>query len=163
MGMCLLDGPAPLAQATEFAERHLAAARERSMQAMEADMLHLLGVGLGRRARFDEGRDALSESIAMSQDLGLLYMAQWGQRSLGRLELSAGDPQAAEHELRESWDVLTRMGLTSSLSETAVPLAEALYAQGRYEEADATLKEVKDEWAAQWRQRKKAEKESTGN
>ena len=29
-GMCLLDGPAPLAQATRFAEDHLAAARERS-------------------------------------------------------------------------------------------------------------------------------------
>jgi ATP/maltotriose-dependent transcriptional regulator MalT len=29
-----------------------------------------------------------------------------------------------------------------------VPLAEALYAQGRYDEADATLKEVKDEWAS---------------
>ena len=40
------------------------------------------------------------------------------------------------------------MGLNSSLGETAVPLAEALYAQGRFDEADGTLKAVKDEWAS---------------
>ena len=40
------------------------------------------------------------------------------------------------------------MGLNSSLGETAVPLAEALYDQGRDDEADETLKTVKDEWAS---------------
>ena len=40
------------------------------------------------------------------------------------------------------------MGLKSSLGETAVPLAEALYAQGRLDEADETLKAVKEEWAS---------------
>ena len=44
-------------------------------------------------------------------------------------------------------DVLEEMGLNSSLAETAVPLAEALYAQGRFEEAESTLKVLKDEWA----------------
>jgi tetratricopeptide (TPR) repeat protein len=110
-------------------------------------MLHLLGAGLGRQGRFDEARAALSESTAISEDLGLLYMSQWSKRSRGRMELAAGDAVAAEHALRESWDVLTQMGLHSSLAETAVPLAEALYAQGRFEEADETLKSLKDEWA----------------
>ena len=40
------------------------------------------------------------------------------------------------------------MGLDSSLGETAVPLAEALYAQGRDDEATETLRAVKDEWAS---------------
>jgi hypothetical protein len=75
-------------------------------------------------------------------------MAQWSKRSLGQLELAAGDPMAAERALRESWDVLTEMGLNSSLGETAVPLAEALYAQGRFDEAEAALKALKDEWAS---------------
>ena len=146
-GMCLLDGPTHLDRARAFAEEHLAAARARSMRAMEADMLHVLGAGLGRQGHFDEARAALSESTAISEDMGLLYMAQWSKRSRGRMELAAGDPAAAEHALRESWDVLTQMGLHSSLAETAVPLAEALYAQGRFEEADETLKSLKDEWA----------------
>jgi tetratricopeptide (TPR) repeat protein len=75
-------------------------------------------------------------------------MSQWAKRSLGRMELLAGDPAAAERALRESWDVLTAMGLQSSLGETAVPLAEALYTQGRHDEADAALKALKDEWAS---------------
>jgi tetratricopeptide (TPR) repeat protein len=132
----------------EFAQEHLAAARERSMRAMEADMLHVLGVALARQGRFDQARAALSESTAISEDMGLLYMSQWSKRSLGRMELAAGDPVVAERALRESWDVLTQMGLQSSLGETAVPLAESLYAQGRYEEADTTLKSLKEEWAS---------------
>ena len=75
-------------------------------------------------------------------------MAQWSKRNLGHLELAAGDPAAAERVLRDSWDVLVEMGLNSSLGETAVPLAEALHAQGRDEEANETLKAVKDEWAS---------------
>ncbi len=75
-------------------------------------------------------------------------MSQWSKRSRGRMELAAGDAVAAERALRESWDVLTQMGLQSSLGETAVPLAEALYAQGRLEEADSTLKALKEEWAS---------------
>ena len=148
MGMCLLDGPAHLERAVEFAHEHLAAARERSMRAMEADMLHVLGVALGRQGNFDDARAALVESTAISEDMGLLYMSQWSKRSRGRMELAAGDARAAERALRESWDVLAQMGLQSSLGETAVPLAEALYAQGRLEEADSTLKSLKEEWAS---------------
>jgi tetratricopeptide (TPR) repeat protein len=146
--MCLLDGPAHLERAVAFAEEHLAAARERTMRSMEADMLHVLGVGLGRQGKFDEARAALSESTAISEDMGLLYMSQWSKRSRGRMELAAGDAVEAERALRKSWDVLTQMGLQSSLGETAVPLAEALYAQGRFEEADTTLKALKEEWAS---------------
>jgi hypothetical protein len=37
------------------------------------------------------------------------------------------------------------MGLQSSLAESGVPLAEALYAQGRFDEADSTLKGLKED------------------
>ena len=58
MGMCLLDGPAHLERATAFRRRAPGRGpRSESMRAMEADMLHVLGVGLGRRGRFDEARD----------------------------------------------------------------------------------------------------------
>jgi tetratricopeptide (TPR) repeat protein len=75
-------------------------------------------------------------------------MAQWSNRSLGRLELVAGDAPAAERALRSSYDVLAAMGTNSSLGEAAIPLAHALYAQGRHEEASSFLEVVKDEWAS---------------
>jgi class 3 adenylate cyclase/tetratricopeptide (TPR) repeat protein len=148
IGMCRLDGPAHLGEAVSYAEERLEFARARELRALEADMLHLLGASEARRARFEPARQALSRSTEISEELGLRYMAQWSQRSLGQLELGAGDPRAAERALRRSYDVLTEMGLNSSLGETAVPLAEALYAEGRYQDAAATLKIVREEWAS---------------
>ena len=148
IGMCLLDGPAPLAEAVAFAQRRLDLARAEELRGVEADMLHVLGAALGREGDFDAGRAALAEASAISEELGLRYMAQWSRRNLGHLELAAGDPAAAERVLRDSWDVLTEMGLNSSLGETAVPLAEAVFEQGRLEEAAGLLRAVKDEWAS---------------
>jgi class 3 adenylate cyclase/tetratricopeptide (TPR) repeat protein len=148
VGTCLLDGPPPLAEGVEFARKHLDVARAHELRGVEADMLHLLGIGLGRRGELDSGRAALEAASAISEELGLRNMAQWAKRRLGHLELAAGDAAAAERALRESWDVLVEMGMHSSLGETAVPLAEALYAQGRYGEAAETLRAVKDEMAS---------------
>jgi hypothetical protein len=148
IGMCRLDGPAPLDQAVAYAQERLEFARARELRALEADMLHVLGAAEGRRARFGPGREALASSTAISEELGLAYMAQWSKRSLGQLELAAGDPAAAERALRGSQEVLIEMGLNSSLGETVVPLAAALHAQGRHGEATDTLKSVKEEWAS---------------
>jgi class 3 adenylate cyclase/tetratricopeptide (TPR) repeat protein len=147
-GMCRLDGPSPLDQAVAYAQERLEFARARELRALEADMLHVLGVAEGRRARFGPGREAIASSTAISEELGLAYMAQWSKRSLGQLELAAGDPAAAERALRGSQAVLIEMGLNSSLGETVVPLAAALHAQGRYAEATDTLQSVKEEWAS---------------
>jgi len=148
IGTCLIDGPAPLEEAVAFGRDRLDAARAEELRGVEADMLHVLGAALGRCGDFDAGRAALEESSRISDELGLRYMAQWSKRNLGHLELAAGDPAAAERVLRDSWDVLVEMGLDSSLGETAVPLAEALHAQGRDGDANETLKAVKDEWAS---------------
>jgi tetratricopeptide (TPR) repeat protein len=148
IGMCLIDGPAPLGEAVAFAQDRLEEARAQDLRGVEADMLHVLGAALGRSGELEAGRSALEESSRISDELGLRYMAQWSKRNLGHLELAAGDPAAAERVLRESWDVLVEMGLHSSLGETAVPLAEALYAQRQYQVAAETLKAVKDEWAS---------------
>jgi class 3 adenylate cyclase len=148
MGMCLLDGPAPLDRAVSFARERLDTARVRGMRSMEADMLHVLGVAEGRRARFEEARRSLADSTAISDELGLSYMASWSERSLGRIELAAGDSRAAERALRRSYDVLSDMGLNSTLGEAAIPLADALYHQGRHEDADRLLETVREEWAS---------------
>jgi len=51
------------------------------------------------------------------------------------IELAAGDPVAAERELREGYDVLAELGETGFRSTVASHLADALFAQGRLEEA----------------------------
>ncbi len=148
LGMCLLDGPAHLDRAEQFATEWLEHARERALRSLEADMLHVLGAAEGRRGHLDKARRTLEASIAISKELGLAYMAQWSQRSLGSVELAAGEPQAAERALRSSYEVLDEMGLNSSLGETAIPLADALARQGRQQEARALLETVDDEWAS---------------
>jgi tetratricopeptide (TPR) repeat protein len=110
-------------------------------------MLHVLGEGEARQGRFGPARLSLESSTAISEELGLKYMAQWSRRTLGHLELWAGESRAAEKALRRSYDVLSEMGLNSSLGEAAVPLAHALYEQGRYEEAERFLESVKEDWA----------------
>jgi ATP/maltotriose-dependent transcriptional regulator MalT len=51
------------------------------------------------------------------------------------IELTAGDPVAAEQELREGYDILAELGETGFRSTVAAYLADALFAQGRLEEA----------------------------
>jgi tetratricopeptide (TPR) repeat protein len=148
LAMCLIEGPARLEEAAGFANERLALARAHGLRSFEADMLHVLGLAEARRGRFDEGRTALETSTAISEELALRYMAQWSKRSLGRLELAAGDLHAAEAALRSSYAVLDEMGLTGSLGETAVPLAEALHEQGRRQEASELLEAVKDDWVS---------------
>lgn len=147
LGMCMLDGPTPLERAVEFAEERLELARASGLRSLEADMMHVLGAGEARLGRFGPARLSLAGSTAISEELGLKYMAQWCRRTLGHLELWAQEPRAAEAALRSSYEVLNEMGLHSSLGETAVPLADALYRQGRLEEAEQMLDAVKEDWA----------------
>ena len=148
LAMCLIEGPAPLSEAESFANERLALARAQGLRSFEADMLHALGVSEGRRGRFDEGRAALETSTAISEELGLRYMAQWSKRSLGQLELAAGDLRAAEAALRWSYEVLDAMGLKSTIGETVVPLADVLQELGRRQEADDLLERAADEWVS---------------
>jgi tetratricopeptide (TPR) repeat protein len=54
----------------------------------------------------------------------------------GYVELLAGDPGAAERELRGDHEALEVMGERNCISTTEAFLAEALYQQGRLDEAD---------------------------
>ncbi|MGH2661976.1 MAG: ATP-binding protein [Actinomycetota bacterium] len=75
------------------------------------------------------GRDSL-------RDLGFAVDAAATCHASGHVEFMAGDPAAAERELRAGYDALERMGEKAYLSTTAAHLAEAVYAQGRYDEAE---------------------------
>jgi ATP/maltotriose-dependent transcriptional regulator MalT len=64
----------------------------------------------------------------------------------GWVELLAGDPAAAERELRWGYDKLKEIGELSWLSTNTALLAEAAYLVGRTEEADE-LTRASEEWA----------------
>jgi class 3 adenylate cyclase/tetratricopeptide (TPR) repeat protein len=145
MGMCLLEGPVTLERALAFSQERLNLARQSGRRSLEADMLHLVGIGEGRLGRLEPARQALADSTAINEELGLRYMGQWSRRSLGQLELAAEELESAEQALRRSYEVLDEMGLTGSLAETAVPLADAFYRQGRFDEAARLLDKLDDD------------------
>jgi tetratricopeptide (TPR) repeat protein len=51
------------------------------------------------------------------------------------VHLLAGDPEAAERGFRRTYEALERAGERGVLSTTAAELAQAVYEQGRFEEA----------------------------
>jgi DNA-binding SARP family transcriptional activator/class 3 adenylate cyclase/tetratricopeptide (TPR) repeat protein len=95
---------------------------------------------------FEEARRLVAASDAILSELGDLQSAVAQQEAL--VELLAGQPAAAEARLRTGYERLMQMGEKALLASTAAMLAQALYAQGRLEEA-AQVCEVSEQAAAE--------------
>ena len=72
----------------------------------------------------------------MLADLGRSVVAASTSQQSCTVEMLAGDPAAAERELRRDFAELEEMGEKYFLSTAAGELARAVYAQGRYAEAE---------------------------
>src|SRR5439155_26590966 len=55
-----------------------------------------------------------------------------------------GDAIAAEHELRPGYDALKKLGERSNFSSLSHSLANAVYMQGRYDEAEQLTRECEE-------------------
>jgi class 3 adenylate cyclase/tetratricopeptide (TPR) repeat protein len=100
--------------------------------------------------RVSEARAALTAGKAILLDLGLRVVAAATLSASGipfEVEVAAGDPAAAEREERYGYEILHAMRERSSLPTSAAYLADALYLQGRYEEAES-LTEISKATAA---------------
>ncbi len=108
----------------------------------EAHVLHHLASMYGFAGRFIEARWAISRCRAICAESGA--MLDWASSAItaGAIELMAGDPLAAERELREGYETLLAMQHIGYRSTMALLLAESLYAQGRYEEAERLVEEA---------------------
>jgi tetratricopeptide (TPR) repeat protein len=156
LGMCALYGPMPVKQAIERSRELLdRAANDRKAAAVLMCVLARLEAMEGR---FDNARDLYRKSRAQLEEFGWNLYAALTSLDSGPVELLAGDASAAEVELRRDYRALEQMGERNYIATTAGFLAEALYAQGRYEEATEvarTSSEVSaaDDLAAQfhWR------------
>jgi tetratricopeptide (TPR) repeat protein len=86
---------------------------------------------------FQRARDDYRNGRAILEELGLRFDASLISIDSGPVEMLAGDPVAAEAELRKDYDALDAMGERNYISSTAGLLAEALYRQGRLDDAAA--------------------------
>ena len=87
--------------------------------------------------RFPESRELLAHAKALARELGDQVALAAVFRDAGRVETFFGDPAAAETEYREGFEILERVGDYGHLASAAPDLGDAMYAQGRYDEAAA--------------------------
>jgi predicted ATPase len=134
LAMCALYGPTPVAEAIDRCQDLL---QETSGDRKSgAVMMCVLARLEAMQGRFDRARALYRESRATLEELGWKLHAALTSLDSGPIELLAGDPQAAEAELRADYDALRGMGERNYVATVAGYLAEALYQQGRYDEAE---------------------------
>jgi tetratricopeptide (TPR) repeat protein len=115
---------------------------ERGVQAVATQVL---GVLHGMRGDFERGRELIGDARTMQLELGMTMAVGAGTSMMGgQVELLAGDPQRAEELLRWGNDVLAPSGEKSFRSTIFGLLAEALYQQGRYDEAEEAAQEANE-------------------
>ena len=109
------------------------AGSNRTIEAKILVVLAELEAGLGH---FDEARSLYGRSKTIVEELGLQLQLGVQTFAAGTIELLAGDPEAAEVELRVGLDTLQRIGAQVASSTIAGLLGAAVYAQGRYDDAE---------------------------
>ena len=134
-------GPTP-------ADEGIALLEEISAQAPDQPTLEACVLGSraaleAMRGRFDQARALYAQARSIREGLGL----RLGVASIAQVawvvEMIADRPREAERELRRAHEMLRGMGDQSYFYEIVDMLAQAVYAQGRYREADelATITE----------------------
>jgi class 3 adenylate cyclase len=91
---------------------------------------------LAEVGRFEEARSLLAGTVAQMNERGLALSAAFAMQMAWQIEMLAGDYGAAERAARQGCEQLDRLGERAAQSTEAGQLAEALYALGRYEEAE---------------------------
>jgi tetratricopeptide (TPR) repeat protein len=100
----------------------------------------LLASLLAMQGSLDRARELAAKGRAMLDELGLGVEAARAAVEVWRVEMLAGDPVAAEKELRHGYDLLVEVGEKYVLSTVAGLLGQTLYALGRYEEAEQPVR-----------------------
>ena len=128
-------GPAPAEKALERCADVLERSRgDRKGTSSALFMRGVLEAGLGN---VDEARQLIGHARSLLGEVAhTVWMAGPLSQMAGLVELLAGDPAAAERELRWGYDTLQEVGEMAWLPTLVALLAEAVYRQGRYEEAE---------------------------
>ncbi|MGH2817544.1 MAG: hypothetical protein ACRDJS_03665 [Actinomycetota bacterium] len=87
------------------------------------------------RGRFERARELITRAKTLARELGDLVGVAGVLRHSGAVEMLAGDPVGAEKDLRAGYEILDRISDFGHLSSLAPDLGDAVYAQGRHDEA----------------------------
>jgi tetratricopeptide (TPR) repeat protein len=128
-----LWGPLPVRHAIERCEEILEQTQGNSL--VQANC-HIRLAGLeAMRGSFSAARAQVAQARAILSEFGLTYFLAHSRDVAALVETLAGNPAGAEAELRASYEELRETGERAFLAENTAQLAQALYAQGKYEKA----------------------------
>lgn len=136
----LCDGPTRVETAIVQCEQML----ERGLghrQSMGVVLNSLAGL-VALDGDFDRARELYRQARGTLEDVGASVLAASTSFWLARIELLAGQPKAAEVVLREDYRRLQEIGEVFFRTTLGAMLAQAVYAQGRVDEAEALAVEV---------------------
>jgi len=133
LGIAAVVGPLPVPDARARLDRLLAETAEetaaRGLLLVSSGLLAAMaGDVADARQRCAEGRRILA---ALGRTVGAARITTW----TSAVEFFAGDPAAAERELRPALACLEEAGELANLASLAAQLAETLHAQGHHDEA----------------------------
>ena len=160
LAAALFYGPAPVPEGIKRCEELLLEATDR---AGRANVLAFLAGLRALGGDLDDARRLIGDAAATYEEIGEVYaLANNSGRVLSRIELLGGDPAAAERVLRQCCETFDRVHDRAGLSTLAAELADSLYIQDRYEEAESWIELAeksapRDDLSAQyWRRRVRA-------
>jgi len=103
--------------------------------AMEAWLRGGIAITSAMQGDFDRAREQSSRGEAILEEFGMTLTLAAAHLP-AEIDHLAGDEMAVEAAIRPGIEILRKAGETGFLSTSAVILAHALYAQGRYDEAE---------------------------
>jgi predicted ATPase/class 3 adenylate cyclase len=129
----IAQSPVSVEEGIQRCEEHLEDLGNRSVEAgILADIASLRG----RQGNFEAARELLERSRAIFHELGLQWAVARQSQLEGELEMLADNPAGAEDKLKSGCAIFEAMGESGRLWTVQALLAEAVYRQGRYEEAE---------------------------
>jgi tetratricopeptide (TPR) repeat protein len=109
----------------------------------EAEVLQGLAELYAQAGRLADARAAISRAQSGHTRSGAKINAAMSIAAAGPIEMIAGDPAAAERQLRKGCEALRAAGERGWFLPSVLPgLAEAVYAQGRLDEAEQLTEEA---------------------
>jgi tetratricopeptide (TPR) repeat protein len=133
IAFAMLHGSTPAMTAVQRSEDLLA--RFPGRPQFELVITTPMCVSLAMLGGFQQAREAAARAKAIAEDLGSKWSMALVVWMAGDVERLAGAWEAAERLYRRGYELYERMGEKALLSTLAVVLGDAVYAQGRYDEA----------------------------
>jgi class 3 adenylate cyclase len=134
LGQALLHGPTPVEEAIARLE-DLPEALGLDAPLRSAVLTSLAGL-LAMRGDLEEARRMYRDAAATYEEFGMRFRRATQAFAGAQIELFAGDPVAAEQELRSSTSAFDEFGAATSATTHRALLAEVVARLGRLEEAE---------------------------